>query len=174
MALRMHFGTVGSFRPHAVELRRRAVELKRREELPIDRGRTKAKGKNKSMRTNIQALVVLTGLLASSATLPAFGQTADHSKMGNMSGTKMSHDEMIAKMDKMSKGDKAALIDKMSVKDKKAAMKTSGQDVSKMSAQDKADMFDKMPMDKKMTMMMAAGSMMQKGGKMGKMDKTDK
>ena len=125
------------------------------------------------VRTKLQAIMVATGLLASLATVPVFGQTADHSKMGKMSGTKMSHDEMMAKIDKMSTDDKAAMIDKMSVKDKKAATKTSGQDVSKMSAQEKADMFDKMPMEKKMAMM-TDGSMMQKGGKMGKMGKTDK
>ncbi len=120
------------------------------------------------MRTRIQAIGVGAGLRAGLAAVPGFGQVEDHSKMGTMSGAKMSHDEMIAKMDKMSKDDKAALIDKMPVKDKQAAMKTSGQDVSKMSAQQKADMFDKMPEEKKMTMMMAAGSMTHKGGKAGK------
>lgn len=128
------------------------------------------------MRTKIQAVVIATGLLAILATAPAFGQTDDHSKMGKMgkmgkmSGKKMSHDEMVAKMDKMSTDDKAAMIDKMPAKDKMAAMKSAGQDASKMSAQDKADMFDKMPMDKKMAMM-TGGSKMHKGGKMGKMDK---
>lgn len=122
------------------------------------------------MRTKIQAVVIATGLLAILATAPAFGQTDDHSKMGKMSGKKMSHDEMVAKMDKMSTDDKAAMIDKMPAKDKMAAMKTAGQDAAKMSAQDKADMFDKMPMDKKMAMM-TGGSKMHKGGKMGKMDK---
>ena len=127
------------------------------------------------MHTKIRAIVVATGLIASLATVPVFGQTADqadHSKMGKMSGTKMSHDEMVAKMDKMSPDDKAGLIDKMSVKDKKAAMATSKQDVSKMSVQEKADMFDKLPTDKKMTMM-GGGSTMHNGGKMGKgkMDK---
>ena len=120
------------------------------------------------MRKRIQAIAVAAGLMASLAAVPVFGQSEDHSKMGKMSGTKMSHDEMIEKMDKMSKDDKAALIDKMPVKDKQAAMKTSGQDVSKMSAQQKADMFDKMPMEKKMTMMMAAGSMTHKGEKASK------
>ena len=123
------------------------------------------------MRFKKQALVVVTALVASLAISPVFAQE-DHSKMSKMAGTKMSHDEMIAKMDKMSVDDKAALIDKMPTKDKTAAMKASGHDMSKMSAQAKADMFDKMPMDTKMTMMMGGDSMMQKGGKMGKMGKT--
>lgn len=124
------------------------------------------------MRRKLRAIVVATALFASLAIIPVFAQE-DHSKMGKMSGTKMSHDEMMAKMDKMSADDKAAVIDKMSVKDKKAATKTSGQDMSKMSAQQKADMFDKMPVDKKMTMMMTHGSMTHKGKKMAKgtMDK---
>lgn len=125
------------------------------------------------MRTRIQAIVVATGLLAGFATVPVFAQTADHSKMGKMSGTKMSHEEMTAKLDKMSTDDKAALIDKMPAKDRTAAMKGSGHDGSKMSAQQKADMFDKMPMDKKMALMMKQGSMMHKDKQMGKgaMDK---
>lgn len=125
------------------------------------------------MRTKIPAIVLASSLLAGLATVPVFAQTPDHSKMGKMSGTKMSHDEMMAKIDKMSTDDKAAMIDKMAVKDKTAAMKTSGHDASKMSAQQKADMFDKMPVDKKMTMMMTQGSMTHKGKKMGKgrMDK---
>ena len=126
------------------------------------------------MRTKLQAIVVATGLLASLVTVSVLGQTEDHSKMGKMSGTKMSHDEMVAKIDKMSPDDKAAMIDKMSVKDKKAAMKTSGKAMSKMSAKEKADMFDNMPTDKKMTMMMGQGSTMHKGRKMEKMDKMDK
>jgi hypothetical protein len=125
------------------------------------------------MRTSIQAIIVATGLLASVATVPIFGQMADHSKMGKMSGAKMSDDEMMAKSDKMSTDDKAAMIDKMSVKDKTAATKTSGHDMSKMSAQEKADMFDKMPMDKKKAMM-TGGSAMHTSGKMGKMGKADK
>lgn len=121
------------------------------------------------MRTRIQVIVVTVGLLAGVAAMPVVAQM-DHSKMGQKSGMKMSHEEMVAKLDKMSTDDKAALVDKMSVTDKKAAMKTSGHDVNKMSAAEKADMFDKLPMDKKMTMMM------QKDGKtghtgMGKMDK---
>lgn len=127
------------------------------------------------MRTKMQTILVATGLLASLAMVPAFGQSSEHSKMsgGKMSGTKMSHEEMIAKLDKMSTDEKAALVDKMPAKDRMAAMKASGHDGGKMSAQQKADMFDKMPMDKKMTMMMAQGSMMHKGKKMGKgtMDK---
>jgi hypothetical protein len=124
------------------------------------------------MRTKVQAIVIVTGLLGSLVTVPVFAQTEDHSKMGQMSGTKMSHDEMVAKLGRMSTDDKAALIDKMSVKDKKTAMKMSGHDVSTMSAKEKADMFDKMPMDKKMAiMMMTDGSMMHKGGKMGKTGK---
>ncbi len=125
------------------------------------------------MRSKIQAMVMSTAMLASLVAMPVFAQTEDHSKMGKMSGTKMSHDEMVAKMAKLSRDDKAALVDKMSAKDKQAAMKTSGQDVSRMSAQEKADTFDKMPMDKKMAMMMNDGSMMHKGEKMGKgtMDK---
>ena len=66
------------------------------------------------MHTKIQAVVIATGLLAILATAPAFGQTDDHSKMGKMgkmSDKKMSHDEMVAKMDKMSTDDKAAMID---------------------------------------------------------------
>ena len=125
------------------------------------------------MHTKLKAIVVATGLLASLATVPVFGQAEDHGKMGKMSGTTMSHDEMVAKIDKMSTEDKAAMIDNMPVTDKTAANKTSGQDVSKMSAKRKADMFDKMPMDKKMAMMTGA-SMMQKRGKMGNMGKTDK
>ena len=125
------------------------------------------------MRTQLQAIVVATGLLASLATVSVLGQTEDHSKMGKMSGTTMSHDEMVAKMDKMSTEDKAGMIDKMSATDKAAAKKASGHDMSKMSAKEKADMFDNMPMDKKMAMM-AGGSTMQKGGNMGKMGKTDK
>ena len=125
------------------------------------------------MRTKIRAIAVAAGLLAGLAIVPVFAQTADHSKMGKMSGTKMSHEEMTAKLDKMSADDKAALVDKMPAKDRAAAMKASGHDGSKMSAQQKADMFDKMPMDKKMTMMMKHGSMMHKDKKMGKgmMDK---
>lgn len=123
------------------------------------------------MRRKLRAIVVATALFASLAIIPVFAQE-DHSKMGKMSGTKMSHDEMIAKMDAMSTNEKAAMIDKMPVKDRTAAMKASGQNSSKMSAQAKADMFDKMPMDTKMTMMMAGDSMTQKGGKMGKMGKT--
>lgn len=115
------------------------------------------------MHKKILIIAAATGLLAGLATVSVFAQTADHSKMGKMSGTQMSHDDMMAKMDKMSKDDKAALIDKMSVKDKKSAMKTSGHDVSKMSADEKADMFDKMPMDKKMAMMKTGGSTMHKG-----------
>ena len=124
------------------------------------------------MRTKLQAIAVAAVVMASLTTMPVFAQE-DHSKMGKMSGTKMSHDEMIAKMDAMSTDDKAALIDKMPAKDRMAAMKAAGQNASKMSTQGKADMFDKMPMDKKMTMMMADGPMMQKG-KMGKMGKTGK
>lgn len=120
------------------------------------------------MRTKMQTILVATGLLASFAIVPLFSQTADHSKMGKMSGAKMSHEEMIARLDKMSTDDKAALIDKMPAKERMAAMKASGHDGSEMSAQQKADMFDKMPMDKKMTMMMAQDSMMDKGKKMGK------
>ncbi len=120
------------------------------------------------MRRALQMIVIATGLIGSLATVPVFSQTEDHSKMGKMSGTKMSHEEMTARIDKMSTDDKAALVDKMSVKDKKAAMKTPGQDVSKMSVQEKADMFDKMPDDMKMT------TMMQQGGKMGNMGKTAK
>lgn len=123
------------------------------------------------MRTKLQAIGVATALLVSLAAVPTFAQD-DHSKMGKMSGTKMSHAEMVSKIDKMSVDDKAAIIDEMPAKDRMAAMKASGHDASKMSAQGKADMFDKMPMDTKMTMMMAHDSMMQKGGKMGKMGKT--
>ena len=125
------------------------------------------------MRMKLQAIAVAAVVMASLMTMPVFAQE-DHSKMGKMSSTKMSHDEMIAKMDKMSVDDKATLIDKMPAKDRMAAMKSAGQEAGKMSAQAKADMFDKMPMDTKMTMMMAGDSMMQKGGKMGKMGKTDK
>ena len=117
------------------------------------------------MRTKIQAMLVATGLLASLA-MPAFAQE-DHGKMGKMSGMKMSHEEMMAKIEKMSADDKAAVVDKMSLKDKKAATKTAGKDVTKMSAEEKADMFDKLPMEKKMAMI-SEGPMMQKGGKMGK------
>ena len=131
-------------------------------------------------KMNLRVLAVATGLLACLVPAPGFGQTEDHSKMGKMSGTKMSgnkmtHEEMVAKMDKMSTDDKAAMIDKMPSKDKMAAMKMSGHEGTSMSAQEKADMFDKMPMDKKMSMM-SGGSMMHKGGKMGmgKMGKMDK
>ena len=120
------------------------------------------------MRTKIHALMVVTGLLAS-LEIPVFAQE-NHSKMGKMSGMKMSHDEMMARIEKMSTDDKAALIDKMPVKDKQAATKTAGKDVTKMSAQEKADMFDKMPMEKKMAMI-NGGPMMQKGAKMGKAHK---
>lgn len=125
------------------------------------------------MRTKLQTIAVATALLVSLAEVSTFAQD-DHGKMGKMSGTKMSHDEMVAKIDKMSVDDKAALIDKMPAKDRMAAMKASGHDASKMSAQGKSEMFDKMPMDTKMTMMMASDSMMQKGGKMGKMGKAGK
>lgn len=120
-------------------------------------------------------LVVATGLLASVAAVPAVGQMMGGEKMGKMSGTNMSHDEMMAKIDKMSTDDKAAAIDKMPAKDKVVATKTSGHDMSKMSTQEKADMFDAMPMDKKMSMM-SGRSPMHKGGKMGKgkMDKMGK
>ena len=120
------------------------------------------------MLTKLHAIVIATALLVGWAAVPVFAQE-DHSKMGKMFGTKMSHDEMVAKMDAMSTDDKAAMIDKMPAKDRMAAMKAAGQNASKMSAQGKADMFDKMPMDKKMTMMMAGGPMMKKGG-----DKTRK
>ena len=120
------------------------------------------------MRMKLVTLVFATALLAGLATAPLFAQAEDHSKMGKMSGKEMSHDEMVAKMDKMSTNDKAALIDKMPAKDRMAAMKASGHDSGRMSAQQKADMFDKMPADKKMTMMMGAGAMMHKGKKMGK------
>ncbi len=131
------------------------------------------------MRMKIPMIVVATALLLGVATVPVFGQTADeHGKMSGMkkSGTKMSHDEAMAAMDKMSTEDKAAMVDKMSAKDKAAATKTAGHDMSKMSAQDKADMFDKMPMDKKMSMMNGDSTMHKGGmsGKMGKMGKTDK
>jgi hypothetical protein len=123
--------------------------------------------------------VVATALLVGVGTASAFAQTTDeHSKMSGMkmSGTKMSHDEAMAAIDKMSTDDKAAMIDKMSAKDKAATKETNGHDMGKMSAHDKADMFDKMPMDKKMSMMNGA-STMHKGGmsdKMGKTGKTDK
>jgi hypothetical protein len=123
------------------------------------------------MHMKIQTIIVAAGLLANLATVSVFAQKTD--KISATTGSKMSHDEMMAKIDKMSTDDKAVMIDKMPTKDKTAAMKTSGQDVSKMSVQEKADMFDKMPMDKKMAMM-TGGSMMHKGGKMGKMDKMDK
>ena len=116
------------------------------------------------MRTKIQAMAVAAALLTGFGAISVFSQE-DHGKMGKMAGKKMSHDEMMAKMEKMSTEDKAAMIDKMPVKDKKAAMKTSGMDVSKMSAKEKAEMFDKMPMDQQMTMMSAKES---KNGKMGK------
>ena len=119
------------------------------------------------MRTKIQAIVLSTGLLVSLAAVPVYAQEAEHSKMGQMHGTKMTDEEKKAKIEKMSTDDKAAAVDQMSEKDKAAATKTSGQDVNKMSAQEKADMYDKMPMDKKMSMM-SDGSMMHKGGKMGK------
>lgn len=115
----------------------------------------------------MQAILITTCLLA--AAMPVFAQE-DHGKMGKMSGMKMSHDEMMARIEKMSTDDKAALIDKMPVKDKQAATKTAGKDVTKMSAQEKADMFDKMPMEKKMAMI-NGGPMMQKGAKMGKAPK---
>ena len=121
------------------------------------------------MFKKIQAMVLLAGLVAV-CTTTAVAQS-DHTKMGKMAGTKMSHDEMMAKMDKMSTDEKATLIDKMPAKEKSSAMKAAGQDAGKMSSQDKADMFDKMPADKKMKMMMAKESMMYKGGKMGKMEK---
>ena len=124
------------------------------------------------MRKNIQTIAVATALLAGLTTTPIFGQGAqDHSKKGKMSGKKMSHEEMTAKLDKMSAEEKAAMIDKMPAKEKMAAMKTAGQESSKMSAKDKADMFDKMPADKKMKMMRSHEPMMHKGGKMGKMEK---
>ena len=122
------------------------------------------------MFQKIQTMLLLAGLVALGATTMAFAQS-DHSKMGKMGGTKMSHEEMTAKMDKMSADEKATLIDKMPAKEKSVAMKAAGHDASKMSSQDKADMFDKMPADKKMKMMMANESMMHKSGKMGKMEK---
>jgi hypothetical protein len=103
--------------------------------------------------------VVASSLLASLGTVPVFGQTPDHGKMGKMAGTKILHDEMIGKM---STDDKATLIDEMPTRDRVAQMKASGHVTSKMSSQQKADMFDKMPMDKKMSMMMAHQSMMDK------------
>lgn len=122
------------------------------------------------MFKKIQAMVLVAGLAAVGATTTAFAQS-DHSKMGKMAGKKMSHEEMMAKMDKMSAEEKATLIDKMPAKEKTAAMKAAGQDPGNMSSQDKAAMFDKMPADQKMKMMMAKESMMHKGGKMGKMEK---
>lgn len=120
------------------------------------------------MRTKTLALMIVIGLFAS-LEMPVFAQE-DHSKMGKMSGMKMSHEEMMAKIEKMSTEDKVAVVDKMSLKDKKAATKTAGKDVMKMSAEEKSDMFDKLPMEKKMAMT-SEGSMMQKGGKMGKSTK---
>lgn len=122
------------------------------------------------MFKTIQAIVLAAGLVVVGVTTTAFAQS-DHSKMGKMGGTKMSHEEMMAKVDKMSAEEKAMLIDKMPAKEKTVAMKAAGQDAGKMSTQDKANMFDKMPADKKMKMMMANESMTHKGGKMGKMDK---
>ena len=119
------------------------------------------------MRTKIQTIVFAAVLLAGYAAAPLFSQAGEHGKMGKMAGKKMSHDEMVAKIEKMSTDDKAALIDKMPAKDRMAAMKASGQDAANMSAQQKADMFDKMPLDKKMTMI-GKGSMMHNGKKMGK------
>lgn len=125
------------------------------------------------MLKKIMTITLTAGLLASMATTMAFAQS-DHGKMGKMSGTKMSHEEMMAKVDKMSADEKATLVDKMPAKEKSSAMKAAGQDASKMSSQDKADMFDKMPADQKMKMMMGKKSMMHKGGKMGHMPNMEK
>ena len=119
------------------------------------------------MRTKVQTIVFGAVLLAGFTAAPLFSQAEEHGKMGKMSGKKMSHEEMVAKIEKMPTNDKAALIDKMPVKDRIAAMKASGQDAANMSSQQKADMFDKMPLDKK-KMMMGKGSMMHNGKKMGK------
>ena len=125
------------------------------------------------MRTKMKTMIGAAALLTSLAMVSVFGQTPTEGKMDHSTGTKMSHDETMAKIDKMSTDDKAAVITRMTAKDKKTEMDTSGHDVSKMSAQEKADMFDKMPMDKKMEMM-KGGHMMHKGGKMGKMGHMDK
>ena len=120
------------------------------------------------MRKKMKKIMGATALLAGLATVSVFAQSPTEGKMDHSTGTKMSHDETMAKIDKMSTDDKAAVITRMTAKDKKTEMDTSGHDVRKMSAQEKADMFDKMPMDKKMEMM-KGGHMMHKGGKMGKM-----
>ena len=132
------------------------------------------------MLKTVQAILVSAGLLASFGAVQGLSQTPDDSKMGKMSGSKMSgsmsgskmtHDEMMAKMDKMTADDKADMMDHhMSMKEKSAAMKM-GHDMSKMTAQEKADMFDKMTMEKKMALM--RGPMM-KNGKMDNMGKMDK
>ena len=65
------------------------------------------------MRTKIQGIVLSTGLLASFAAVPVFAQEAEHSKMGQMPGKKMSDEEKTAKIEKMSTDDKAAARDKV-------------------------------------------------------------
>ena len=125
------------------------------------------------MRTEVKTMMGVATLVAGLAGVAVFGQTPTEGKMDHSTGTKMSHDETMAKIDKMSADDKAAVVNKMTAKDKKTEMDTSGHDVSKMSTQEKADMFDKMPMEKKMEMM-KGGHMMHKGGKMSKMGHMDK
>ena len=131
---------------------------------------------NEMINKNIQAWMIAAALLTGTASLPALAQsTDDHSKMSKSSGMKMSHDEMMAKMDKMSSDDKMMMIDKMSSKDRMAAMKMAGMDSSKMmSSDEKSAMWDKMTSEKKMKMMMAQDPTMHKSGKMDKMHDMDK
>jgi hypothetical protein len=101
------------------------------------------------MRRKTQLAVVTVGLLGGLGVSSAFAQSADDKTMsddkmaGDKMPAKMSHKQMMDKMNAMSAADKAAMFDKM-------------------SEQDKADMFDKMPMEKRMAMMKADSAMKSK------------
>jgi hypothetical protein len=124
------------------------------------------------MRKRIGTALVAAGLFSGLAVIPAFAQDQSTMSDGKMAGGKVSHQQMMDKMNSMSADDKAAMFDKMAPKDQMSAMKMSGHDMgkmshqemmdsmSKMSAQDKAAAFDKMPTSKKMAAMkMSQGTM---------------
>lgn len=120
----------------------------------------------KQLKTILATVGLLTALTMSSAAAqtPTDTTAGDHMS-GKKMTSKMSHQDMMDKMDKMSADEKAAMFDKMSAADKMHATKMAGHDMSKnsskermemmgkMTAQEKADMFDKMPMEKRMSMM---------------------
>src|SRR5665213_4016633 len=117
------------------------------------------------MRKRIKMILAAAGIVTAFAISPAVARPTQDSKMSDGSGSKMSHQQMMDKMDKLTADDKAAMYDRMSNRDKMAAMKMSGHDMNKMShkesmdmmgkmsTEDKAGAFDKMPMEKRMTMM---------------------